>query len=130
MNKKTIDQIFEEACIGLGISMTLPDVSLLPERNQKAIIAFYKLSVIIQWRNEGWEPNWNDANEWKYYPWFYLKSDAAGLGFSITYYTASDADAYFGSQLCFKSRQLAIESANDLMPLYEDMFLIKSEEVK
>lgn len=130
MNKKTIDQIFEEACIGLGISMTLPDVSLLPERNQKAIIAFYKLCVITQWRNEGWEPNWNDPNEWKYYPWFYLKSDAAGLGFSYSDSAASHAYALIGSRLCFKSRQLAIESANDLLPLYEDMLLIKSEESK
>lgn len=117
------DKYFEYACEKLGISNVLPDVSILPDRNQKAILAFYKLSVIIQWVNEGWEPDWQDWNERKYYPWF--NAFPVGLGCSYTYYTASFTYAYSGSRLCFKTRQLAREWGQKLLPLYEDYLLIK-----
>lgn len=117
------DRYFEYACEKLGISNALPDVSLLPERNQKAVIAFYKLSVIIQWVNEGWEPDLQDEEQFKYYPWFEINS--AGLGCSLTHYAASDPIAAFGSRLCFKTRKLALEWGQKLLPLYEDMLLFK-----
>jgi hypothetical protein len=123
MNKKNPDQIFQEACEGLGISMTLPEVALLPERNQKAIIAFYKLSVIAQWMNQGWVPDWNDHLQWKYYPWFDMTS--AGLGCSNAHYAASYASAGIGSRLCFRTSELAVSAGNDLLPLYEDVILIQ-----
>lgn len=117
------DRYFEYACEKLGISNVLPDVSILPERNQKAILAFYKLSVIIQWVNEGWEPNWQDWNEPKCYPWFGVNS--AGLGYSPTAYAASSSKANLGSRLCFKTPELAREWGRRLLPLYEDMLLFK-----
>lgn len=116
------DKFFEQACAELKINTMLPDVSFLPERNQKAILAFYKLSVIIQCVNEDWEPNWQDWDERKYYPWFDVLP--AGLGCSSTNHTASRTTATFGSRLCFKSAGLAAEWAQKLLPLYEDMLLI------
>jgi hypothetical protein len=94
----------------------------LPERNQKAILAFYKLSVIIQCVNEDWEPNWQDWDERKYFPWFEVLP--AGLGCSATYHTASATYANFGSRLCYKSPDLSKEWAQKLLPLYEDMLLL------
>ena len=117
------DKYFEYACEKLGISNVLPDVSILPERNQKAILAFYKLSVIIQCVNEGWVPDWQDCGQYKYYPWFEVNS--AGLGYSYTLYTVSNTSASIGSRLCFKTRQLAREWGQKLLPLYEDYLLIK-----
>lgn len=116
------DNYFEQACKELGITNALPDVSMLPERNQKAILAFYKLSVIIQCVNEDWEPNWQDWAERKYFPWFDVLP--AGLGYSHTNFTASDTTANLGSRLCFKSVGLAAEWAQKLLPLYEDFLLI------
>ncbi len=116
------DKFFEQACAELKINTMLPDVSFLPERNQKAILAFYKLSVIIQCVNEDWEPNWQNWEERKYFPWFDVLP--AGLGYSITYHTASDTNAFIGSRLCFKSAGLTAEWAQKLLPLYEDMLLI------
>lgn len=117
------DKYFEQACKELGITNALPDVSMLPERDQKAILAYYKLSVIIQWVNEGWEPNWQDWDERKYYPWF--NAFPGGLGYSYTYYTDSNTTENLGSRLCFKTRRLAREWGQKLLPLYEDYLLIK-----
>lgn len=123
--QQQMQQYFEDACTALCISMTLPEVSLLPERDQKSIIAYYMLSVIIQHKNDGWVPNWN-STEFKYYPWFYASYGAtAGLGFSNTNLAASTANPTIGSRLCYKSSDLAIEWGNKLLPLYEDYFLLK-----
>lgn len=116
------DKFFEQACAELKINNMLPDVSFLPERNQKAILAFYKLSVIIQCVNEEWEPNWQDWEERKYYPWF--NAFPAGLGYSNTIHTASHTSAGIGSRLCYKSSDLAREWGKKLLPLYEDMLLL------
>ena len=126
-NMVEIQEYFEYACIRLGISMSLPEVSLLPERNQKAIIAFYMLSVIIQSVNDGWEPNWNNEFELKYFPWFSGATAATAIGCWSTSYAASHAGTYVGSRLCFKTRALADEWGQRLLPLYEDYLLINKE---
>lgn len=92
---------FEDACQVLGISTNVPEVKGLPRKHQKAIIANYKLIVIAEALNEGWKPNWQDSDEYKYYPWFDM-SNPAGVGCSNTYNSASTTAANFGSRLCLK----------------------------
>lgn len=121
--KQEVEKYFQQACEKLGISNALPEVSMLPERNKEAVIAFYKLSVIIQCTNEDWEPNWKDRFEPKYHPWFEVTP--AGFGYSHTNSAASAALASIGSRLCYKTRDLAIEWGQKLLPLYEDMLLLK-----
>lgn len=121
--QEQMQMYFEDSCIRLGISMSLPEVSLLPERNQKAIIAFYMLSVIIQSVNDGWEPDW-DNSEFKYFPWFHTGANA-GLVYAFSAYAPSYATATIGSRLCFKTRDLAREWGQKLLPLYEDYLLLK-----
>lgn len=94
---------FEDACQVLGISTNVPEVKGLPRKHQKAIIANYKLIVIAEALNEGWKPNWQDSDEYKYYPWFDM-SNPAGVGCSSTNYTASDACESRFSALLKKSR--------------------------
>lgn len=114
---------FKEACTALGITNSVPEVSLLPERNQKAIIAFYMLSVIIQWVNEGWVADFKDYSQRKWYPYFYFKN--GGLSASIAHDVFSVADSHIGARLAFKTESSAIEWANKLLPLYEDYLFIK-----
>lgn len=121
--EQQMQDYFEEACLSLGITNSVPEVSLLPERDQKAITAFYMLSVIIQWVNEGWQANFKDYTQRKWYPYFYL--DNSGLSASSANYGFSAAYAYVGARLAFKSKSSAIEWAKKLLPLYEDYLLIK-----
>jgi hypothetical protein len=82
---------FIQACKKLGLDASkLPDVSCLPDIHQKAIIAHYKLIIIAQALNDGWQPNWNDSNQGKYYPWFEIKADTKSPGGSGLVYHYCD----------------------------------------
>lgn len=116
---------FEDACQVLGISTNVPEVKGLPRKHQKAIIANYKLIVIAEALNEGWKPNWQDSDEYKYYPWFDM-SNPAGVGYSSTYTTASNTDANFGSRLCLKNRELAIYFGQTFTDLFNDSLLLNA----
>lgn len=116
---------FEDACQVLGISTNVPEVKGLPRKHQKAIIANYKLIVIAEALNEGWKPNWQDSDEYKYYPWFDM-SNPAGVGYSSTNYTASLTSADFGSRLCLKNRELAIYFGQTFTDLFNDSLLLNA----
>lgn len=47
----------------------------------KHIYSYQQLVIICKALNEGWNPNWNDSNEYKYYPYFDMRS-TSGFGFS------------------------------------------------
>lgn len=116
---------FEDACQVLGISTNVPEVKGLPRKHQKAIIANYKLIVIAEALNEGWKPNWQDSDEYKYYPWFDM-SNPAGVGFSDTGLAASSTSANFGSRLCLKNRELAIYFGQTFTDLFNDSLLLNA----
>lgn len=119
---------FEDACKALSIPATLPVVDALPEKHRKAIIANYQLFIIAQALNEGWEPNWNDFSEYKYYPWFDMETygDApVGSGFSFHDCDCVNANADVGSRLCFKSRELAEYAGKQFESIYKDLYLIE-----
>lgn len=116
---------FEDACQVLGISTNVPEVKGLPRKHQKAIIANYKLIIIAEALNEGWKPNWQDSDEYKYYPWFDM-SNPAGVGYSLTHYTASITDASIGSRLCLKNRELAIYFGQTFTDLFNDSLLLNA----
>lgn len=116
---------FEDACQVLGISTNVPEVKGLPRKHQKAIIANYKLIVIAEALNEGWKPNWQDSDEYKYYPWFDM-SNPAGVGYSATHSTASSTGARIGSRLCLKNRELAIYFGQTFTDLFNDSLLLNA----
>jgi hypothetical protein len=78
---KITDRIksFEDACRELGEDPANFNVGMPDE------IAYKKLKVITRALNEGWEPNWNNDNQYKWYPWFYM--DSPGFRFYDSDYT-------------------------------------------
>lgn len=116
---------FEDACQVLGISTNVPEVKGLPRKHQKAIIANYKLIVIAEALNEGWKPNWQDSDEYKYYPWFDM-SNPAGVGCSSARRAASRTAANLGSRLCLKNRELAIYFGQTFTDLFNDSLLLNA----
>lgn len=118
---------FEDACNHLGINPNdLPVVDMLPEKNRKSIIAYYKLTIIIRALNEGWEPNFSDWNEYKYYNWFYIEKDRDKRSSGFRYYGASysDTGSHISSLLCFKNKELARYAAEQFKELYREYLLI------
>lgn len=92
------------------------------EPDMLAAVAFMKLTIIAKALNEGWQPDWTDSSQYKYYPWFKHKS-----GFGLSYYDYGNwnANTGVGSRLCFKSKELAIYAAEQFADLYNDFLTIK-----
>lgn len=108
------------------------------------LLAYMKLRIICTALNEGWEPQFTKS-EWRYFPWFILytqegiddmdedeksrvvyrsNNDAdadGGVAYAYADYGASDALAYIGSRLAFKSRELAIYAGKQFIELYADL---------
>lgn len=120
---------FEEACKALGIDPAKPlvDASGMPEKHRKAIEAHAKLVVIAEALNEGWQPDWSDEDQCKYFPWFEVEAteeNRAGSGFSGTGYDLSYAVTDVGSRLCFATSALARYAAETFIDLYTEYMLI------
>jgi hypothetical protein len=115
---------FEDACQLLGIEANLPELSVLPENHQKAIVAHYKLVIIAEALNEGWKPNWDNDDEYKYYPWFDMEGSSSGSVFSYYAYDYWTSYSTIGSRLCFKSRELARYIGETFIDLYKEYFVI------
>lgn len=95
-------------------------------RHIKALIALNKLFTIAEkWNKEdGFVPDFLNKGQWKYFPWFEYSKEAAGFVFADTDSTASVADAFFGSRLCFKSESRAEEFGKKYVDLYNEVFLL------
>ena len=115
---------FEDACKKLGLDASiLPEVAKLPEKNQKSIVAYYKLQVIYEAINNGWEPDWRNWDEYKYYPWYYVLSSGTGFAASHTIYSVTHSTTAVGSRLCTDRAEKAYYIAKQFEKEYADYFL-------
>lgn len=74
---------YEDACKVLNIQPINEEVfNAFPKEDQRSMLAYHKLTVITRALNNGWKPNWDDQNEWKYYPLFRYVN--AGLSCALT----------------------------------------------
>jgi hypothetical protein len=113
---------YEGACQKLGIPDGIPDVSTFPIKHQASLIAVAKLIIISEALNDGWEPDWNDDEEYKYYPWFYM--DKPGFRFGASDCVWSLSGTAGGSRLCFRTRAISDHAGKTFVDLYRDMMVI------
>ena len=127
---------YADACHILGISDSEePEVIADGGLMRSDEIARRKLETITEALNEGWRPDWNNTDEPKYYPWFYIRphegKDAegkpygasAGLSCADTYYTASGTYTFVGSRLCFHERRTAAYAGDTFRDLYAQILV-------
>ena len=120
---------YTDACNVLGIEpMNEQDMKARGYRPDE--IARRKLETITEALNEGWKPYWNNTNEYKYYPYFYIKENAkaqgtAGLAFALTSNAATATYAYIGSRLCFKTEAMSDYAGRTFTELYEQILIEK-----
>jgi hypothetical protein len=109
---------FEDACDEIGINPSKFNSKV--KNLDKDTIAYEKLKIIAKVLNEGWQPDWNDSNECKYYPWFKMAKSA--FGFSHTGYDFADtyAGANIGSRLCLKSSELSDYFGKQFESIWKD----------
>jgi hypothetical protein len=97
---------FKDACIVLGVN---EDDVFNKKTDASDDIAFKKLKIIAKVLNEGWYPNWSNANEYKYFIWW--KMEGGFSSNSVIYHLHYSATAV-PSALCFNSRELAEHMSN------------------
>ena len=118
---------FEDACNALNIKPNVPDFSGSPGKHQKALLAHYKLVIVVEAVNEGWQPDWSNNDEYKYELWPDVvedKSKPSGFGLSCDGYDGWHSYTCVGSRLCFKNRDIAKYTFDTFTELYEDYLLI------
>lgn len=150
---------YEDAVWELGNDHPLVEAASSAEwrftnSEDKDIIAYLKLRVIVAALNDGWKPQFVPG-ELRWYPWYELISkdeyDAmsedekqerrcvvrsnnyayayGGLVYSYAYYASSVSSAYAGSRLAFKSEALAEYAGKQFAELFANFcFIPKSDE--
>jgi len=129
---------YADACHILGISDSEePEVIADGGLVLSDEIARRKLERITEALNEGWRPDWNNTNEYKYFPWFRIlpgkgkdaegKPDgaSAGLADAHTNRAAPSTNAYFGSRLCFHDSDIAAYAGDTFRDLYAQILVEK-----
>lgn len=150
---------YEDAVWELGNDHPLVEAASSAEwrftnSEDKDIIAYLKLRVIVAALNDGWKPQFVPG-ELRWYPWYELISkdeyDAmsedekqerrcvgrsynnayayGGLVFSNALYASSSSSASYGSRLAFKSEALAEYAGKQFAELFANFcFIPKSDE--
>jgi hypothetical protein len=107
---------FEDACETEGIDPTDRKFT----QGDPDDIAYQKLKVIKRAINpKGWTADWNNSNQRKWSPWFYM--DKPGFRFYVAYYDITFTITSCGSRLCFSSEELATYAANQFLDIYKDL---------
>lgn len=115
---KTIDDVFEE----LGeCDLDVQEYRKLERANVADYILNNQLAVLItKALNEGWVPDWDNSNEYKYFPWFKMSSS----GFRSHDCVYWPAFSVVGSRLCFKNRELAKYAGEQFTDVYRKFMII------
>lgn len=120
---------FEAAAISLGKDPnTLPQVEGIDEGHAKALTAAYKLFIISEaaWKAENKKIDWNDYDQYKYYPWFDMEnSSGSPSGFSYLGYYFVNAYSLVCSRLVFPSKEIARFVGQTHIELYKDLMVIQ-----
>lgn len=104
--KKVIDSV-EAACEVLGECDE--DVKELRKLECAGCdTTFQSLVVGVKAFNEGWEPNWNDSKECKYFAYYLMNKKVPAFGDALY----NDSVASVPTRLCFSSRSKVEEFVN------------------
>jgi hypothetical protein len=131
-SKKLLEKIFDKSEFAPKITdcKSFEDVCAYAKRKPlidakwpKWMIAIAQLNFIREVANAGWEPNWGDSNQPKWYA--YSKKSTSGSGFSFHGVDSWNANTYAGSRLAFKSSELAEWSGKTFSKQYNDFFSLK-----
>jgi hypothetical protein len=123
LSEKITDRIktFEDA---LEIFPPSPNIALLLDYDgldpdMIAALNFVKAIIITRALNEGWEPDWNNSNQSKWYPWFYMNPPVFRFYYSRCGITVTSTAG--GSRLCFKTSELAEYAAKQFLSIYKKL---------
>jgi hypothetical protein len=108
---KTYDDAWKEAD-----DATRKDCEIFPT-DTGDVAAYKKLKLISRVINQGWIPNWDNSDQYKWFPYFKLSS---GVSFSASYYSYANTGADVGSRLCLETKEKATYAGKQFTEIYKD----------
>jgi len=109
---------FDDACREIGT--TEEKFNKLYNNYAYDTLAYEKLKIIIKALNEGWEPDWSNDNERKWFPYF----KGSPFGFDGTHCAFWSTASSTGSRLCLKSEELAKYCGKQFEHIYREYMMI------
>lgn len=89
------------------------------------LMYFDQACLIAEAYNEGWTPDWDNTNEYKYYAWWYMNKGASGSAFRFGSCNFGSHASTVGSRLVFRTEELARDAAKKFKDVYEGYMVIK-----
>lgn len=80
----------------------------------KHIKAYAKETLIVEFYNKGWKPDWSDNNQKKFYPWFYMDNFYL---FNVGY---CGEDSNCSERLCFKNSKDCEEAVEKYLDIFKE----------
>lgn len=115
------DQIrdYSDICFKLGEKeLTIDNFNFIQDENIRLrTFRFYQIKNIEKVFNGDWVPNWNDTNEYKYYPWFKICSSGL-IGFYDCGYVVRRCGAEVGF---FKTKEISDFVGKTFLNIYSDI---------
>jgi hypothetical protein len=125
---------FEVACSvkGYDPAKVLPDASVYPEHHRAALMGVAKMFIIteainyVDNSNQDWEPDFNDGDEEKHYPWADMEVDSNNpSGFRLNAVYCAYSFACVGARLVYKSEDGARHAFTQFESVYKDIFVLE-----
>lgn len=127
---------YEDACEELGMPVVTDWGDMKIDE-----IAYAKLKTIVWALNEGWVPDWEDSDQYKYWVWFNMSdlnewysrvvarscdssSSNGGVAYAVANYDSTVTHSNYGSRLALKTRDLAVYCGNTFASLWAEYLLI------
>jgi hypothetical protein len=116
----TVEKAFEKCGYD---PQAAPDLSCLPEKIRNALMSAYLLMVVFEAINDGWQPDFTDSKQVRYFPW--PDVSRSGLGFSYSYFVfvSGHTNALVGSRLCTESSAKALFILDQFQDLWKAWLL-------
>ena len=114
---------YEDACQVIGVE-PMDEKAMAAAGFRPDEIARRKLETIAAALNDGWKPDWNNKDQDKWAPWFWIVPNKepgaahAGLSYAHTSNAPSYPSASFGSRFCFSTQRAAAYAGNQFKDLY------------
>lgn len=113
---------FEDAFRALGLGHPLVQEFISKAYPSSSDLeAYLILRIICAALNEGWEADYSNLEQDKWYPWFYIQD--GGLMFAFANYAGSYSDSCFGVRLAYKTKELAEYAGKQFIEEYQNFLL-------
>lgn len=80
----------------------------------KKVKAYQQEIMVVAYYNKDWTPNYNNSNEYKYYPYFYMDE------FRLDYVTGGCAASTVGAPQVFKNKKDCEEAVELFFEVYKE----------